>query len=375
MVVPHDHISYRYEILGALGKGSFGQVVKAFDYKEQRLVAVKIIRNKSRFHKQALVEVKVLTHIRENDASDTSNCARMLTSFNFRGHLCIVFELLSINLYELLKNNSFQGVSIPLIRRFAIQLLNTLRFLRKQKIVHCDLKPENILLRDPTKSAIKVIDFGSSCLEDEQVYTYIQSRFYRCPEVILGLPYRCAIDMWSFGCILAELYTGYPLFPGENEVEQLACILEVLGLPPRAMVNDCSRKKLFFDSAGNPRVVANSRGKKRRPASKDIMSATKCTDPQFVSFLEGCLRWDVAERFTPDDALQHEWILAVAPSSTPLTPRGGSSSGGASYMQPFLGNLPTHTKLLPRIEGGGTDEINRRGHRGTSEAAGRRTFR
>ena len=83
--------------------------------------------------------------------------------------------------------------------------------------MHCDLKPENIMLKQPNKSGIKVIDYGSSCMHNERIYTYIQSRFYRAPEIILGIPYTSAIDMWSFGCILAELYTGFPLFPGESE--------------------------------------------------------------------------------------------------------------------------------------------------------------
>lgn len=78
------------------------------------------------------------------------------------------------------------------------------------------------------------------------VYTYIQSRFYRSPEVILGLNYHMAIDMWSLGCILAELYTGYPIFPGENEQEQLACIMEVLGVPDKEIIARSSRKNLFF---------------------------------------------------------------------------------------------------------------------------------
>ncbi len=127
--------------------------------------------------------------------------------------------------------------------------------------------PQNVLLRHPAKSAIKVIDFGSSCLEHEKsklrtlcsgpfsnvwhaVYTYIQSRFYRSPEVILGMNYHMAIDMWSLGCILAELYTGYPIFPGENEQEQLSCIMEVLGVPDKEFVNRSSRKKLFFGECG-----------------------------------------------------------------------------------------------------------------------------
>jgi len=92
-------------------------------------------------------------------------------------------------------------------------------FLERARIIHCDLKPENILLKQANKSGIKIVDFGSSCFEDEIIYTYIQSRFYRAPEIILGLRYTIAIDMWSFGCIMAELYMGYPIFPGENEQE------------------------------------------------------------------------------------------------------------------------------------------------------------
>lgn len=89
--------------------------------------------------------------------------------------------------------------------------------MEKHKIVHCDLKPENILLKTSLKSAIKLIDFGSGCLLGKQIYTYIQSRFYRAPEIILGIQYGHPIDMWSFACILFELYTGYPMFTGEDE--------------------------------------------------------------------------------------------------------------------------------------------------------------
>jgi dual specificity tyrosine-phosphorylation-regulated kinase 2/3/4 len=95
--------------------------------------------------------------------------------------------------------------------------LQGLLFLEKAKIIHCDLKPENILLKQANKSGIKIVDFGSSCFENERIYTYIQSRFYRAPEIILGLPYSMPIDMWSLGCIMSELYMGYPIFPGENE--------------------------------------------------------------------------------------------------------------------------------------------------------------
>jgi serine/threonine protein kinase len=97
-----------------------------------------------------------------------------------------------------------------------------------------------------TKKVRHLILRGVLSLLHQIVYTYIQSRFYRSPEVILGMNYHMAIDMWSLGCILAELFTGYPIFPGENEQEQLSCIMEVLGIPEKEFVNRSSRKKLFF---------------------------------------------------------------------------------------------------------------------------------
>lgn len=81
-----------------------------------------------------------------------------------------------------------------------------------------------------------MIDFGSSCFEKETIYTYIQSRYYRAPEVILGIPYNRKIDIWSFACIIAELHLGYPIFAGDEEHEQMCLIIEVLGLPPHQML-------------------------------------------------------------------------------------------------------------------------------------------
>ena len=143
-----DHLEYRYEVLSLLGKGSFGQVVKCFDHKKDMLVALKMIRNKKRFHHQALVEVKILEHLMAVDKEHRSNIVRVHGYFYFRNHLCIAFEPLSINLYEFIKNNHFQGLSLGLIRRFAIQLLTSLAFLAQQRIIHCFPESDTRLLTD-----------------------------------------------------------------------------------------------------------------------------------------------------------------------------------------------------------------------------------
>ncbi|WVF67252.1 hypothetical protein IAT40_002000 [Kwoniella sp. CBS 6097] len=335
IVVEGDHLCFRYEVVGILGKGSFGQVVQCRDHKTGGSVAVKIIRNKKRFHTQALVEVKILEQLVEWDPEDKHFMVRMTDSFSFRGHLCIVTELLSINLYELIKANQFAGFSTVLIRRFTTQMLASLQLMRSHRI--------NILLCHPQRSGIKVIDFGSSCLETEKVYTYIQSRFYRSPEVILGMNYAMAIDMWSLGCILAELYTGVPIFPGENEHEQLACIMEVLGLPDRYIVEKASRRKTFFDATGTPRPFVNAKGRRRRPGTKTLAGVLKCDDELFVDFIAKCLTWDPDKRLKPQPAMRHPWILAgrkryapsrqesSRPESRSMLPNlGGHTSSGSS---------------------------------------------
>lgn len=114
-----------------------------------------------------------------------------------------------------------------------------------------------IEIRVHENSYLQVIDFGSSCFEQNRVYTYIQSRFYRAPEVILGARYGMPIDMWSLGCILAELLTGFPLLPGEDEADQLACIMELLGLPPQKLLDQSKRAKNFISSKGKCCFLAN----------------------------------------------------------------------------------------------------------------------
>ncbi|KAK0062528.1 dual specificity tyrosine-phosphorylation-regulated kinase 2 [Biomphalaria pfeifferi] len=360
--VPHDHISYRFEVLKVIGKGSFGQVVKAYDHKNQIHVALKMVRNEKRFHRQAQEEIRILEHLKKQDKDNNMNIVHMYENFTFRNHICITFELLSMNLYELIKKNKFQGFSLQLVRKFAHSILQCLDALFKNRIIHCDLKPENILLKQQGRSGIKVIDFGSSCYEHQRIYTYIQSRFYRAPEVIVGAKYGMPIDMWSLGCILAELLTGYPLFPGEDEGDQLACIIELLGMPPQKLLDQAKRARNFISSKGYPRYCTVStlpdgssvlqggrsrRGKTRGPpGSKDLITALKgCDDPMFLDFMKRALDWDPQNRLTPTQALRHSWLRRRLPRPPAYNGEAKSesalrrnSSGNRSTGMPKLAN-------------------------------------
>ena len=283
-IINGDHIGYRYQVMELLGKGSFGQVVRVLDHKTKEFLALKIIKNKARFHEQAQIEVKVLKGLLDNDKSGKYPVVRMKDSLNFRNHTCIIFELLGQSLYQTLKTSGFRGINLRYIRRYAFQLFQSLHLLSRLKIIHCDLKPENILLS--SQKSIKVIDFGSSCSRSSRIFTYIQSRFYRAPEIIFAVDYSESIDIWSIGCILAELYTGVPLFPGENEVDLFNCMVEVLGVPPCHVFEKSPRKSMFFNSNGEPRVVMNSKGKKRIPGERPLSKLLNGACPEFIEVVK-----------------------------------------------------------------------------------------
>ncbi|XP_050344270.1 serine/threonine-protein kinase minibrain isoform X3 [Nymphalis io] len=336
----------RYEISSPIGKGSFGQVVKAYDHEEQCQVAIKIIKNKKPFLNQAQIEVKLLEMMNRADAENKYYIVKLKRHFMWRNHLCLVFELLSYNLYDLLRNTNFRGVSLNLTRKFAQQLCTALLFLSQPElnIIHCDLKPENILLCNPKRSAIKIVDFGSSCQLGQRIYQYIQSRFYRSPEVLLGIPYDLAIDMWSLGCILVEMHTGEPLFSGANELDQMNKIVEVLGMPPDHLLDQAHKTRKFFDklpaSEGGGYVLKKVAGKdggyrKYRAAGTrrlhDILgvegggpAARRRGEPghsvsdylKFKDLILRMLEYDPKQRVTPYYALQHNFFKRTADEST-----------------------------------------------------------
>ncbi|KAL3315928.1 Dual specificity tyrosine-phosphorylation-regulated kinase 1A [Cichlidogyrus casuarinus] len=265
----------RYKLIKTIGSGTFGQVFQAIDLHSGADVAVKVIRKRLCFMRQAFEEIKNLTFIMQFQDSGlipgAEHFVRFHGYFMEHQHLCLVMDLLAGNLFQLLKNTQYRGVSLTLTRKFGAQLCEALFFLSHPQvnIIHCDLKPENIIMVNLKRSAIKVIDFGSSCRLDERPFQYIQSRFYRSPEVIFGLEYGFAIDTWSLGCILVELHIGDPLFPGENELDQLLKIIEVLGMPPASMIEASPKRDLFFESVSLADLIKLAPGEQLAQLSEE----------------------------------------------------------------------------------------------------------
>lgn len=336
----------RYTLIDVLGHGTFGQVIKCRDETTNKLVAMKVLKNKPAYFKQGLLEIAILAVMNTNaDPTGERRTLRFYDHFLYRNHLCLVNELLGMNLYEVVKKNGYKGLPVPLIRTYTRQILDALIALDEARIVHCDLKPENVLLDRHSSTDITLIDFGSACFESSTMYSYIQSRHYRSPEVILGLRYTCAIDMWSLGCIAAELFLGIPIFPGANEYNQMYKIIEMLGPPPPEMIRLGTRASKFFkpdsrSAAGylfksiseyeaatgvhvdhdkkyfvyrNLQELVSKFPMKNPDAANPAKSANPaCQDKEvrrsLLHFLRGCLQLDPTKRWTPDQARAHPFL-------------------------------------------------------------------
>lgn len=374
----------KYVILDLLGQGTFGQVVKCINVKTRELCAVKVIKNQPAYFNQSMMEVTVLEMLNQKyDREDRRHIVRMKDTFIFRQHLCIVVELLSLNLYDLIKQNGYRGFSLGLCRVFLAQTLDALTALKEARIIHCDLKPENILLKSLEAPIIKVIDYGSACHEHQTVYTYIQSRFYRSPEIILGLPYTSSIDMWSVGCIAAELFLGLPIFPGCSNYDQISRIVECLGLPPHHMLEMGKESLTYFDKFPNqppgrgyslktrerysfetgrnepvpkkyfsittfPQIIINYPMR----SSKEITAFERDTEMAnrrcFADFVGGLLNLNPLERWNPYQAMQHPFITGKAftgpfqPALLPLLTSPIIPSISKSAAAPIASNAPTN---------------------------------
>jgi len=274
-----------------LGKGSYGVVLECFDHKLGRPIAMKVYKRREVEAASAQKELDVVrracpspdatvvlggvtgipglergtvteplyTAQQALSVRCSSQVVELLANFRWRGHVCVALELLHQNVYSFLKQNSYQldvRAVVPLVHG----VLQGLLVLHAKGVVHADVKPENILLTIATPPnarlavsdlRVKLIDFGTSRIRGQDPPAwYIQSRYYRAPEVMLDLPYDAKIDVFSVGAMVFELIVGNPLFAGTNELEQLYRLTELLGPPPPAFIRDSRRRGLLISPQG-----------------------------------------------------------------------------------------------------------------------------
>ncbi|XP_038153960.1 homeodomain-interacting protein kinase 1-like isoform X4 [Cyprinodon tularosa] len=333
-------LSSSYEVLEFLGRGTFGQVAKCWKRGTNEIVAIKILKNHPSYARQGQIEVGILNRLSAENA-DEYNFVRSYECFQHKGHTCLVFEMLEQNLYDFLKHSKFSPLPLRHIRPILQQVATALMKLKSLGLIHADLKPENIMLVDPIRQPyrVKVIDFGSASHVSKAVCsTYLQSRYYRAPEIILGLPFCEAIDMWSLGCVIAELFLGWPLYPGASEYDQIRYISQTQGLPAEYLLSAGTKTNRFFNRGPDssyplwrlktPAEHEMEMGIKSKEARKYIfnclddmmqvnlsshlegtdMLAEKADRKEFIDLLKRMLRLDADKRITPTKTLGHPFV-------------------------------------------------------------------
>ncbi|XP_077141675.1 homeodomain-interacting protein kinase 4 [Ranitomeya variabilis] len=333
-----------YHVIEELGRGTFGKVVKARKIETGQLVAIKMIDNDQIRSRVIKNEIKLLSFIRQS-VLDEAHLVRFFEHFHIRDTFYMVFELLQKNLYQYQKEIRFAAIPLRHIRTITIQVLEALSKLKELSIIHTDIKPENIVLVDQVRCPfrIKVIDFGSASILSEIKHVkepYIQSRFYRAPEILLGLPFCEKLDMWSLGCIIAELHFGYPLYPGKNEYDQIRYICQTQGLPDDYLLNAASKALSFFkqnvDTKGKILWRIKTEEEYQLATKVKLVERRKCIlnsldqieslyttmfhypelevlaerydHKNMVDLMKRMLSWDSKRRINPTTAIKHPFI-------------------------------------------------------------------
>ncbi|KAJ7977071.1 Serine/threonine protein kinase [Quillaja saponaria] len=319
---------------------TFGQVLECFDNEKKEFVAIKIVRSINKYRDAAMIEIDVLQRLARHDVSGT-RCVQIRNWFDYRNHICIVFEKLGPSLYDFLRKNSYRSFPIDLVRELARQLLESVAFMHDLRLIHTDLKPENILLisaeyvkvpdykflarstKDgsyfknlPKSSAIKLIDFGSTTFEHQDHSYVVSTRHYRAPEVILGLGWNYPCDLWSVGCILVELCSGEALFQTHENLEHLAMMEKVLGpLPPHMAVRADRRAEKYFRRGARLDWPDSSTSKESMRAvwklprlPNLIMQHVDHSAGDLIDLLQGLLRYDPMQRLKAREALRHPFF-------------------------------------------------------------------
>ncbi|KAK8324724.1 hypothetical protein V6Z11_A11G000200 [Gossypium hirsutum] len=307
-------IAGRYHVAEYLGSAAFSKAIQAHDLHAGMDVCVKIIKNKKDFFDQSLDEIKLLKYVNKHDPADKHHILRLYDYFYYREHLLIVCELLKANLYEFHKFNRESGgevyFTMPRLQSITIQCLEALQFLHGLGLIHCDLKPENILVKSYSRCEMKVIDLGSSCFETDQLCSYVQSRSYRAPEVILRLPYDKKIDVWSLGCIFAELCTGNVLFQNDSPATFLARVIGIIGPIEQGMLAKGRDTYKYFTK--NHMLYERNQETNRLeyliPKKTSLRHRMPMEDQGFVDFVAHLLEVNPKKRPTATEALKHPWL-------------------------------------------------------------------
>ncbi|KAK9836273.1 hypothetical protein WJX81_001403 [Elliptochloris bilobata] len=322
----------RYEVFATHGKGVFSTVLRARDRSGRAdalgafpEVAVKVIRANDIMFKAGQTETVILRKLAGADPDGKRHCVRLLRTFEYRHHLCLVFESMDINLRELTKKYGRGiGLNIGAVRAYAAQLLTALYHLRNCGVIHADIKPDNILVA-ANRTYLKLCDFGSAMFDGENELTpYLVSRFYRAPEVILGLKYGVALDTWSIGAVIYELYTGRILFPGRTNNEMLKLMMDTKGALPRKMLRRAAFADKHFEDDVNMsfrlweedpvskrpvcRLVSNPVAKRDFGALLAGGEGDKRQIAALADLLERLTALDPDRRLSPKEALRHPFI-------------------------------------------------------------------
>ncbi|KAL0221237.1 hypothetical protein RCL1_001091 [Eukaryota sp. TZLM3-RCL] len=315
---PCEIVAGRYRILEKLGSAAFSDAYHAELIDNNIPLCLKVIKNNKDYFDQSLDEIKLLKLLNEQDQDDTANIVRLFDYFYYREHLFLAFELLKENLYEAFKYNAtrenFPYFTLGRIQSIARQCLEALDFCHSRGIIHSDVKPENILVCSYSQTLIKLIDFGSSCFTSDHLSSYVQSRSYRAPEVLLGLAYDNKIDIWSLGCVLAELWTGEVLFLNDTIQTLLARIIGIIGPIPSEMIVRSKYGSKFFtgDFWLYDRILSERSGNVHTfvlvPKKTDLSQRLRCSDPYFLDFLSLLFTIDPDKRPTAAEALKHPFL-------------------------------------------------------------------
>mmetsp|Transcript_6453 Transcript_6453/g.12140 ORF Transcript_6453/g.12140 Transcript_6453/m.12140 type:complete len:594 (-) Transcript_6453:140-1921(-) len=255
---PGDVLNGRFFATSKQGRGTFSTVLRVKDQADgDRECVIKVIRNNEYMKKKSLEEMQKLVLLTSKDPEGKRNCVRLFSHFEQRGHLCMVFEPMLMNLREYISKRGGRPLEITDVRSMGFQLLRALSLCKRCGLIHADLKPDNLLIGMDRKT-VKLSDFGSSLHRQEVVRTnngvpvtsLIGSMGYRAPEILAGISLDFPCDIWSAGATLCELLTGKILYKGTNDNQMLLLQMELCGNFPKKLVKRAAFREKHFGSDG-----------------------------------------------------------------------------------------------------------------------------